>query len=1065
MSESNDKKKDYLGEGPLLDLDPNNKAIIDTKSGDIKSLNSDIKKPVKKTLKDYLSAKTSEQENYYKIDKSDKEISVYGESIKYAASLSNSPNDSMYKSDFLSKDLKEKLVVKGKSKEDIGVLQNGNELLKDNNIVQDTSSVQTYLSRTLLKNRFNPENEYTKNFTDATFSIRKYKNYVKDGDLIKLNNSEDNTSINKNGMQITANNMNEIAEALMLRASGKFIANPETSSSESGPNNSPFGPGAAVMIPGLTQLLPGIKNDGSEFDINELIKYFEGDQAGLGELKNPGSNSRYNDSYGVLNNYFDRFSKMSVGSLALVTGIVVALFAALLVSTGISAIFSSIFSSDDEGKLEEFGIRKSKKKLSGFKYFKHIWSGIGEFFNPKNVFFNHGFYIIFCRALLRDSFNIARRFSPTSGTDTIEFADNIISTDSLDLLNRSKIITATNLFIFMADISDSESTKFASIPYRFNYPGKTNIYNNSAVLGISNLSSFTSKLNQRKNYEDSLNKNLDDGSIPFYIQDLRNDNIINFRATITDLSDSYSPQWSEESYFGRVDPVKIYKSTTRKLSVSFKIFSESAADHNNMWQKIDGLTSLVYPTLGEKRKNTLKSITGKNINYEIPYSQSFKAQPLVRIKIGDLIQNNFLTEGSLIDSDDLGLIMQYEIENGDSKDFNSDTDMKSLTAKEQKLVQNLKSFKFDSANLKNKGGKIEKDSKKLSVAKLKQLFDKKIVKIKTSNITAFIPIDTNKRDDENGPEKEIIADGKKIKFKPHENLNNHFFGTEMNSLDYNTIKSKPEYYPIITPFITEDKEPENLRFIKFDPNKENAGKKNNSNWKFEDYVKLEKVVGIYNVLENNDNITYEINSNYEKYYAIFSIDFENLLDSWDINLDYLEKKYYFDRIVNEKDRAISKRDCLNWLKSNVKRATILKIFIDIQDLEFNINEALENQGEVEEFFKNSSSSGAAAPEESGASTSNEESEKKIQIADFKSIEKNPIFRAAATTFGRGAPAYIDSLSYKIPENYTWNVAPGAQRKPFMIDVSMDLTIIHDFVPYSNITQTRIATNYTNKKKI
>ena len=88
---------------------------------------------------------------------------------------------------------------------------------------------------------------------------------------------------------------------------------------------------------------------------------------------------------------------------------------------------------------------------------------------------------------------------------------------------------------------------------------------------------------------------LDSEYVPFYFHDLRTNEIVSFHAFLENLGDSYSPEYTSSRGYGRIDPVKIYKSTTRTITFSFYIAATSKEDFNEMWWKINKLTSLVYP--------------------------------------------------------------------------------------------------------------------------------------------------------------------------------------------------------------------------------------------------------------------------------------------------------------------------------------------------------------------------------------------------------------------------------------------------------------------------------------
>lgn len=132
-------------------------------------------------------------------------------------------------------------------------------------------------------------------------------------------------------------------------------------------------------------------------------------------------------------------------------------------------------------------------------------------------------------------------------------------------------------------------------------------------------------------------KNLDAEYVPFYFQDLRTNELLSFHAFLDNLTDNFNVDYENSSGFGRVDPVMIYKNTTRTLSFSFVIAATSEADFDNMWLKINKLVMLLYPqyTAG-------KMITdGRDYTIRQPFSQLIGASPMIRLRIGDVIRSNY----------------------------------------------------------------------------------------------------------------------------------------------------------------------------------------------------------------------------------------------------------------------------------------------------------------------------------------------------------------------------------------------------------------------------------------
>jgi len=130
---------------------------------------------------------------------------------------------------------------------------------------------------------------------------------------------------------------------------------------------------------------------------------------------------------------------------------------------------------------------------------------------------------------------------------------------------------------------------------------------------------------------------LDTEYMPFYLHDLRTNEIISFHAFIASLSDNYTANWESIDGYGRVDPIKIYRSTTRHIDMSFYIAALDPHDFDDMWMKINKLITLVYP---QYTKGRSLDDGGQN-KFVQPFSQLIGASPLVRIRLGDLFRSNY----------------------------------------------------------------------------------------------------------------------------------------------------------------------------------------------------------------------------------------------------------------------------------------------------------------------------------------------------------------------------------------------------------------------------------------
>lgn len=67
---------------------------------------------------------------------------------------------------------------------------------------------------------------------------------------------------------------------------------------------------------------------------------------------------------------------------------------------------------------------------------------------------------------------------------------------------------------------------------------------------------------------------------------------------MTGFSDTVSPNWTEESVYGRMDPIVTYQGTTRAMSLTFELgpFSESDNRKKLAIKKISRLMQMQYPT-------------------------------------------------------------------------------------------------------------------------------------------------------------------------------------------------------------------------------------------------------------------------------------------------------------------------------------------------------------------------------------------------------------------------------------------------------------------------------------
>jgi hypothetical protein len=96
--------------------------------------------------------------------------------------------------------------------------------------------------------------------------------------------------------------------------------------------------------------------------------------------------------------------------------------------------------------------------------------------------------------------------------------------------------------------------------------------------------------------------------------DFVNKNMIPFRAFITGIGENVTPEVSDRRYIGRIDRNIVYNGVSRDLGFQLQIYAFSENEMGKIWQKINYLTGLCYPST---------------------YSTGFMVPPLVKLTIGD----------------------------------------------------------------------------------------------------------------------------------------------------------------------------------------------------------------------------------------------------------------------------------------------------------------------------------------------------------------------------------------------------------------------------------------------
>jgi len=82
--------------------------------------------------------------------------------------------------------------------------------------------------------------------------------------------------------------------------------------------------------------------------------------------------------------------------------------------------------------------------------------------------------------------------------------------------------------------------------------------------------------------------------IPFRFVDM-DGNYIVFRAILSSIVDTFSPEYASERYVGRPDNVHVYQGTNREISFTFDVYPKSDQELPMLWSKLNYLAGLTYP--------------------------------------------------------------------------------------------------------------------------------------------------------------------------------------------------------------------------------------------------------------------------------------------------------------------------------------------------------------------------------------------------------------------------------------------------------------------------------------
>mgnify|MGYP001201461452 CR=1 FL=1 len=87
--------------------------------------------------------------------------------------------------------------------------------------------------------------------------------------------------------------------------------------------------------------------------------------------------------------------------------------------------------------------------------------------------------------------------------------------------------------------------------------------------------------------------------IPFRFKDVTNNKYLVFRAILSGITDTVTPEYTSERYVGRPDKAYVYQGTDREISFTFDIYPKSKDELIILWDKLNYLVGMCYPSYAQ----------------------------------------------------------------------------------------------------------------------------------------------------------------------------------------------------------------------------------------------------------------------------------------------------------------------------------------------------------------------------------------------------------------------------------------------------------------------------------
>lgn len=126
--------------------------------------------------------------------------------------------------------------------------------------------------------------------------------------------------------------------------------------------------------------------------------------------------------------------------------------------------------------------------------------------------------------------------------------------------------------------------------HKYTFDSTDKLIKKEAVINVSDDINLQNVLE-----EDGFDKIKIEDFVNLRFNSISNKKIVQFRATISGLSETVSPSWDSSKFIGSPFNYYTYSGVERSVSFNFKIFSLNLEEHKIAWDKLEFLTGLAYP--------------------------------------------------------------------------------------------------------------------------------------------------------------------------------------------------------------------------------------------------------------------------------------------------------------------------------------------------------------------------------------------------------------------------------------------------------------------------------------